>query len=112
MDEAEQEQLIDTWNLTEMSYPDKLCVHELFVGQAEQTPDAIAILRDHNVATVGASGANAGGLLEEPYSQAMMEILAFERAHRADVGGADGVVIVEAAVIDVEHRAVAKVENG
>ena len=40
-----------------------------------------------------------------------MEVLAFERADRADVGGADGVVIVETAVVDVEHRMIAQIEN-
>ena len=40
-----------------------------------------------------------------------MEVLALERADRADVGGADRVVIVETAVVDVEHRMVAQIEN-
>src|SRR5208282_1475741 len=81
------------------------------VAARNQPPDAIAILRDHDVAAVGASGAHARGLLEKPHADPMMEVLAFERADRTDVGGADGVVVVEAAVIDVEHRAVAQVEN-
>src|SRR6202048_5463092 len=42
---------------------------------------------------------------------AMVEVLALERTDRADVCGADGVVVVETAVIDVEHRVVAQVKD-
>ncbi|WP_242685666.1 non-ribosomal peptide synthetase [Photorhabdus sp. RW14-46] len=41
---AERQLLLETWNATEMPYPDALCVHQLFEQQAEKTPDAIALV--------------------------------------------------------------------
>src|SRR5581483_6811830 len=81
------------------------------VAPREQPPDTVAVLADHDVAAVGAAGAYAGGFLEEPDADPVMEVLALERADRADVGGADRVVIVESAVVDVEHGAVAEIED-
>ncbi|SEO30644.1 non-ribosomal peptide synthetase, partial [Bradyrhizobium sp. OK095] len=41
--EAEQGQLVRAWNATQADYPDRVCVHELFAGQARRTPDAVAV---------------------------------------------------------------------
>ncbi len=40
--EAEYRQLVNDWNATQASYPNR-CVHELFEEQAGSTPDAIAL---------------------------------------------------------------------
>lgn len=43
--EAERQQLL-AWNYTQVDYPQERCLHELFEAQAEQTPDAVAVLDD------------------------------------------------------------------
>ncbi|NET25242.1 non-ribosomal peptide synthetase, partial [Okeania sp. SIO1I7] len=43
MSSSEEQQLLVTWNNTKTYYPEK-CIHELFVAQVEQTPDAIAVV--------------------------------------------------------------------
>jgi amino acid adenylation domain-containing protein/non-ribosomal peptide synthase protein (TIGR01720 family) len=45
--DAEQRQLILEWNDTTAAYPDQACIHELFEEQAEWTPDATAIVFEH-----------------------------------------------------------------
>ncbi|NRN31040.1 non-ribosomal peptide synthetase module, partial [Photorhabdus heterorhabditis subsp. aluminescens] len=40
---AERRLLLETWNATETTYPDQLCVHQLFEQQVEKTPDATAL---------------------------------------------------------------------
>ncbi|MBS9440085.1 non-ribosomal peptide synthetase, partial [Photorhabdus noenieputensis] len=42
--ETERTLLLTTWNATETAYPDSLCIHQLFEQQAEQTPDATALV--------------------------------------------------------------------
>ena len=42
--EAERRQLLQEWNATAAEYPRNTCVHHLFKGQAERTPDAVAII--------------------------------------------------------------------
>ncbi|MCA6222761.1 non-ribosomal peptide synthetase, partial [Photorhabdus antumapuensis] len=42
--EAERTLLLETWNATESTYPEALCVHQLFEQQVEQTPDVIALV--------------------------------------------------------------------
>ncbi|WP_387465803.1 amino acid adenylation domain-containing protein [Photorhabdus sp. RM323S] len=42
--EAERTLLLETWNITETPYPDPLCIHQLFEQQAEQTPQATALV--------------------------------------------------------------------
>lgn len=39
----EKHYLLDTWNATEVSYPQDVCIHTLFEAQVARTPDAIAI---------------------------------------------------------------------
>jgi amino acid adenylation domain-containing protein len=43
---AAEQQMLATWNATEASYPQDLCLHQLFEAQAERTPDAIAVVAD------------------------------------------------------------------
>ncbi len=42
--EAERHQLLVEWNDTQANYPQDKCVHELFEGQVEWTPDTIAVI--------------------------------------------------------------------
>ena len=42
--ETETRQLLVEWNATDREYPEQRCLHELFEAQAEQTPDAVAIV--------------------------------------------------------------------
>ncbi|KOY60144.1 hypothetical protein AM629_21030, partial [Photorhabdus heterorhabditis] len=41
--EMERRLLLETWNATDSSYPDPLCIHQLFEQQAEQAPQATAL---------------------------------------------------------------------
>ncbi|QLE54757.1 non-ribosomal peptide synthetase [Nostoc sp. TCL26-01] len=41
---AEQQQLLVEWNDTQTDYPQDLCFHQLFTTQAENTPDAVAVV--------------------------------------------------------------------
>ncbi|MEG4076432.1 condensation domain-containing protein, partial [Microcoleus sp. Pol14D5] len=41
---AEQQQLLVEWNSTQTNYPESACIHQLFELQAEQTPDAVALV--------------------------------------------------------------------
>lgn len=43
---AEQHQIVFDWNQTGASYPQNLCLHELFEAQAARTPDAPALIFD------------------------------------------------------------------
>jgi natural product biosynthesis luciferase-like monooxygenase protein len=43
LSEQQQRQLLVDWNQTATSYPQDLCIHQLFEQQVIQTPDAIAI---------------------------------------------------------------------
>jgi surfactin family lipopeptide synthetase C len=42
--EPERRQLLVEWNQTETSYPRDKCIHELFESQADETPDALAVV--------------------------------------------------------------------
>ena len=42
--EVESKQLLTGWNNSQCDYPPPTCVHQLFAAQAEQTPDAIAVV--------------------------------------------------------------------
>src|SRR5216683_7000381 len=76
-----------------------------------EPPDTVAVLAYHDVAAVRASRAYARGLRQKPYADLVIEVLCFERADRADVRRTHRIVVVEAAVANVEHRAVAQVED-
>ncbi|NQE37635.1 non-ribosomal peptide synthetase [Microcoleus asticus] len=41
---AEQQQLLVEWNNTQTNYPESACINQLFEVQAEQTPDAVAVV--------------------------------------------------------------------
>jgi non-ribosomal peptide synthetase component F len=47
----ERHQLLVEWNQTALAYPSHLCIHHLFEAQAEHTPDAIALLFQHQQLT-------------------------------------------------------------
>src|SRR5438067_13287329 len=42
--EAERRQLLVEWNDTQADYPADACIHDLFAAQAQQTPDAVAVI--------------------------------------------------------------------
>ncbi|MBW1713791.1 MAG: amino acid adenylation domain-containing protein, partial [Deltaproteobacteria bacterium] len=42
--EAERRQLLVEWNDTQTQYPSDKCIHQLFEVQAEQTPEAVALV--------------------------------------------------------------------
>ncbi|MEH2290127.1 non-ribosomal peptide synthetase [Nostoc sp.] len=44
LSEAERHQFLREWNDTQTEYPKEQCFHQLFEAQAEQTPDAVAIV--------------------------------------------------------------------
>jgi amino acid adenylation domain-containing protein len=50
--ESERSQVLSGWNQTEVSIPG-LCVHELFAGEAERNPNAIALEQDDRKLTYG-----------------------------------------------------------
>jgi amino acid adenylation domain-containing protein/non-ribosomal peptide synthase protein (TIGR01720 family) len=41
---AELEQVLVTWNATQLAYPQHMCIHELFEAQAALTPQATALI--------------------------------------------------------------------
>ncbi|KAF9407841.1 hypothetical protein BGZ76_005976, partial [Entomortierella beljakovae] len=47
----ERETLLESWNATATTYQQHLCIHHLFENQAEQTPDAIAVVYEDNELT-------------------------------------------------------------
>ncbi len=50
---AEREQLLLEWNDTKTDYPRDLCIHQLFEAQAQRTPDAVAVVFEHEELTYG-----------------------------------------------------------
>ncbi|KAF9991815.1 hypothetical protein BGZ79_003946, partial [Entomortierella chlamydospora] len=59
---SERELLLQTWNSTNMPYPDRLCIHQLFENQAEQSPEAIAIVHEDQQMSYRELNARANGL--------------------------------------------------
>jgi amino acid adenylation domain-containing protein len=45
--EDERRQVVETWNDTRVDYPLDTCLHELCEAQVERTPDAIALVFEH-----------------------------------------------------------------
>ena len=41
---AVEQQLLATWNNTQIAYPQDICIHQLFETQVQKTPDAIAVV--------------------------------------------------------------------
>ena len=48
---TEQHQLIVEWNNTQTTYPSNTCIHQLFEGQVERTPNAIAVIFENEQLT-------------------------------------------------------------
>src|SRR5262249_10208876 len=44
LSEEEERQIVTEWNETTAEYPREACIHELFTEQAEQRPDAVAVI--------------------------------------------------------------------
>nr|WP_240492598.1 non-ribosomal peptide synthetase [Photorhabdus namnaonensis] len=59
---AEKRLLLETWNATEVPYPDQCCIHQLFEQQAEKTPDAIALMYEEHILSYAALNARANRL--------------------------------------------------
>jgi amino acid adenylation domain-containing protein len=51
LSEREQHQLLAEWNDTHVDYPQGKCFHTLFEEQSERTPDAIALVFEHQCLT-------------------------------------------------------------
>ena len=51
LSKAESHQLLTGWNDTDKGYPNGQCVHELFQNQVERTPDAVAVVFEHQKLT-------------------------------------------------------------
>jgi amino acid adenylation domain-containing protein/FkbH-like protein len=45
--DEEREQIVVIWNDTAVNYPSEKCIHELFEEQVQRTPDAVAVLGEH-----------------------------------------------------------------
>ncbi|MCC5648475.1 amino acid adenylation domain-containing protein [Nostoc sp. XA013] len=49
--EFEKHQLLVEWNNTQADYPQHKCIHQLFEEQVEKTPDAVAVVFEHEQLT-------------------------------------------------------------
>ncbi|MFM2060605.1 MAG: hypothetical protein RLZZ507_275 [Cyanobacteriota bacterium] len=48
---AESQTLLVEWNNTQVEYPEFACIHHLFEAQVEKTPDAVAVVFEHQKLT-------------------------------------------------------------
>ncbi|HEU4712855.1 MAG TPA: amino acid adenylation domain-containing protein [Pyrinomonadaceae bacterium] len=62
---AEEEQLITSWNQTQLDYPAHKTIHELFEEQVNRTPDAIALVRHHEQITFRELNSRANQIASE-----------------------------------------------
>ncbi|NHB98778.1 non-ribosomal peptide synthetase, partial [Photorhabdus stackebrandtii] len=62
---AERTLLLTTWNATETSYPEDLCIHQLFERQAATTPDAIALVYENQSLSYAELNARANRLAHQ-----------------------------------------------
>ncbi|WP_232443779.1 condensation domain-containing protein, partial [Burkholderia ubonensis] len=62
LDADERRLLLQTWNATEVAYPKHRCIHELVEAQARQTPEAVALVAEHEQLAYGALNARANRL--------------------------------------------------
>ncbi|HEX2091511.1 MAG TPA: amino acid adenylation domain-containing protein [Longimicrobiaceae bacterium] len=53
MDADERARVLDEWNRTDAPYPADRCIHHLVEEQAARTPDAVAVLWEHDSLTYG-----------------------------------------------------------
>ncbi|MDB6375261.1 non-ribosomal peptide synthetase, partial [Photorhabdus bodei] len=63
--EAERTLLLTTWNATETTYPDSLCIHQLFEQQVEKTPDATALIYEEQTLSYAELNARANRLAHQ-----------------------------------------------
>jgi amino acid adenylation domain-containing protein len=49
--EVERHQLLVEWNATQADYPADQCIHQLFEAQVQQTPEAVAVVFEHEQLT-------------------------------------------------------------
>ncbi|MCE4575918.1 non-ribosomal peptide synthetase, partial [Caballeronia sp. CLC5] len=61
--------LVSTWNDTGASYPDSLCIHQLFEHQVQRTPDAIALIFEDESLTYAQLNARANQLAHHLIAQ-------------------------------------------
>ncbi len=59
---TEKRQLLTEWNETAVAYADNSCMHELFLAQATQTPDRIAVVFEDQPLTYGELNGRANQL--------------------------------------------------
>ncbi|MEO0970364.1 MAG: amino acid adenylation domain-containing protein, partial [Cyanobacteria bacterium J06639_18] len=59
---AEYQQLLWDWNNTQADYPDRVCIHQIFEAQVEQTPNAIAVICEDKQLTYQELNAKANQL--------------------------------------------------
>ena len=70
MNAIERHKILIEWNQTERDYPRDKCVHELFEGQAERTPDAVAVMFGETFLTYRELNARANQLARQIHSLA------------------------------------------
>ncbi|KYC42747.1 hypothetical protein WA1_15530, partial [Scytonema hofmannii PCC 7110] len=59
---SEQQQLFVEWNETYAEYPHDKCIHQLFEEQVARTPDAVAVVYEHQQLTYGELNCRANQL--------------------------------------------------
>lgn len=59
---AEQHQLLMEWNQRQTEYPQDKCIHQLFEGQVERTPEAVAVVFEQQQLTYAELNARANML--------------------------------------------------
>ncbi|MBS9438350.1 amino acid adenylation domain-containing protein [Photorhabdus noenieputensis] len=47
--DSERTLLLTTWNATETTYPDQLCIHQLFEQQVQKTPEATVLIAEDKI---------------------------------------------------------------
>ncbi|WP_036836255.1 AMP-binding protein, partial [Photorhabdus temperata] len=67
--ETERTLLLKTWNATKTTYPDSLCIHQLFEQQVERTPDATALIYEEQTLSYAELNARANRLARQLIEQ-------------------------------------------
>ncbi|MBY8610300.1 amino acid adenylation domain-containing protein, partial [Burkholderia arboris] len=62
LDADERHVLLHAWNATAAAYPEHQCIHELVEARARQTPEAVALVADHEQLSYAALNARANRL--------------------------------------------------
>jgi amino acid adenylation domain-containing protein len=58
----EEQQLLVEWNKTQVEYPQKQCIHQLFAAQVQKTPEAVAVVCKNEYLTYKQLNAKANQL--------------------------------------------------